>query len=102
MQDSQTITLSEKISDQKSGISLVFSPYKNGAALDYEYIDFFVSKEIVRLDPGKGHNFVLYAVGNGAEIAEKYLYISDGSIRGNEGNSTSPSKNWVLRYVIGC
>lgn len=100
MQGSQTISLKNPVSQQKNGIVLVFSPYDGGVAKDYMWISHFVSKKIVSLKPNSGHNFICFAQGNGGQVAEKYLYISDESIKGNDGNKNAPNNKWVLRYVL--
>lgn len=100
MQGSQTISLKNPVSQQKNGIALVFSPYDGGVAKDYMWISHFVSKKIVSLKPNSGHNFICFAQGNGGQVAEKYLYISDKSIKGNDGNKNAPNNKWVLRYVL--
>ena len=102
MQEGQTATLKESILDQKFGIILVFFPYSDGQGKDYIWESHFVPKKMVELHSGKGFNFPLYADGNGAVLAEKYLYITDTKITGNASNSTNANnKKWVLRYVIG-
>ena len=47
MTENQTATLSEKVSEQSSGIILVFSRYVDGAAQNYRINSFFISKMIV-------------------------------------------------------
>lgn len=49
MNENQTITLSSKVSEQTSGIVLVFCAYADGAAQNYHFQDFFIPKEIVRI-----------------------------------------------------
>lgn len=108
MSDAQTITLSEPISAQPHGISLVFSRYSNGAANDHNFVDFFIPKTIVAQKPGVGHTFLL-ATNVLTYIATKYLYINDGTIVGHENNTATGTANgitytnnaFVLRYVIG-
>lgn len=79
-----------------------FFPYSDGQGKDYIWESHFVPKKMVELHSGKGFNFPLYADGNGAVLAEKYLYITDTKITGNASNSTNANnKKWVLRYVIG-
>ena len=102
MNESQTITLSESISDQKTGIFLVFSPYSNGSPGDWGFISYAVPKVLVSKHSGKGSTFALKnsAVANGA-AAEKYLYITDNEIIGYDDNGSGAAASWVLRYVIG-
>lgn len=110
MNESQSITLAEKISQQPNGIALVFSSYNSETktANDFDFQDFFVSKQAVALQNGKGHQFTMSA-GNFSRMARKYLYISDTRITGNANNTASgtgsgityANNHFVLRYVIG-
>jgi len=110
MTASHTITLSEKVSQQPSGIVLVFSRYSGGAAQNYHWNEFFVSKEWVRRHPGTGHSFMMTNDGLFGLMASKYLYIHDDKIGGNDVNGESGTgasgiiynnAGFVLRYVIG-
>lgn len=108
MNGNQTVNLSENVSAQPNGIVLVFSTYANGAAVDANFIEFFVPKNIVAQKPGGGHSFMM-AKSLFDAIATKYLYINDGSIAGHADNTATGSANgityannaYVLRYVIG-
>jgi hypothetical protein len=110
MTASHVIPLSEKVSQQPNGIVLVFSRYSGGAAQDYHWNEFFVSKEWVRRHPGTGHSFMMTNDGLFSLMATKYLYIHDDKIGGNDvngqaGTGTSGiiynNAGFVLRYVIG-
>ena len=110
MTASHVITLSEKVSQQQSGIVLVFSRYSGGEAQNYHWNEFFVSKEWVRRHPGTGHSFMMTNDGLFSLMASKYLYIHDDKIGGNDANSQSGTgtsgitynnAGFVLRYVIG-
>lgn len=110
MTASHVITLSEKVSQQQSGIVLVFSRYSGGEAQNYHWNEFFVSKEWVRRHPGTGHSFIMTTDGLFSLMASKYLYIHDDKIGGNDVNSQSGTgasgitynnAGFVLRYVIG-
>ena len=113
MTSGQTITLSELISVQQSGIVLVFSRYISNAAVDYYYSCHFVPKQLVptALSAGQTSAAVsfLMATGKFEAIAAKYLYIKDDVIGGNDGNTATGTANGVtysngayaLRYVIG-
>lgn len=109
MKASQTASLSEAISKQPHGIVLVFSAYADGTAKDINFHSFFVHKNLVTNQSGKGHSFTL-ASSKFTNMATKYLYISDAEIKGNDDNEltgTLPSgitysnNAFVLRYVIG-
>lgn len=104
----QVATLSETISEQPTGIDLVFSRYENGAATENNYIHFFVPKAFVSEKNGYGHTFLL-AANKFAVVATKYLYVNDERITGHADNSATGTVNgitfnnagFVLRYVIG-
>lgn len=109
MTEMHNISLAEKISEQKNGIVLVFSAYSNGAAQDYSFNSFFVSKRFIKEKSGFGNTFIM-ASNTFGNIATKYLYINDASIAGNEHNDASGTSatgitynntSFVLRYVIG-
>ena len=106
--DSQTVTFSEKVSQQANGIVLVFSRYNDGT-LDESFICRYVPKQIVSLKPGKGHTFPLFS-GTLSTAAVKYIYISDDRLTGHANNTASGTANsgikyqndyFCLRYVLG-
>ena len=98
-----TITLSEPISQQTSGIVLIFSAYDSGAK-PYNFHCFFVPKQFVSLYNGKGMYFSLVDF-DPANDARKYLYIKDTTIQGNANNGgvhhNLNNSKFVLREVIG-
>ena len=98
-----TITLSEPISQQTSGIVLIFSAYDSGAK-PYNFHCFFVPKQFISLHNGNGMYFSLVDF-NPANDARKYLYIKDTTIQGNENNEgvhyNLNNSKFVLREVIG-
>lgn len=108
---SQIITLSEPISEQLTGIILVFSWYdtSTSTARDTSFNTFFVSKEQARLLPNCGHTFIMSINAGFSAIGAKYLFLTDNNISGHVGNTTSgtnsgitfDNSNYVLRYVIG-
>ncbi len=110
MTEGQTITLSEAVSKQATGIVLVFSRYNPGEGVLNEQFNYhFVPKQIVALQSGKGSIFPM-STSNETFAASKYLYISDGSIKGHANNDaigtgnsgvTFTNNRFVLRYVIG-
>lgn len=109
MQGTQTITLSEKVSEQVNGIVLVFSEYANDAAQDYNFSFHFVPKEFVSLYSGYGSSFFLNNSKLGL-VGSKYLYIRDDNISGNAANIETgtgasgikyTNNRWVLRAIIG-
>lgn len=105
----QTITLAEAISAQPNGVVLVFSLYRDGAAAEASINTFFVSKKQVELFPEVGHTFIMGINAGFSSIGAKYLYFTDTTIYGHEGNNSVSTNsgisfknnNYVLRYVIG-
>lgn len=112
MNASQTAYLTEGVSEQFSGIVLVFSNYDTssgtGVANNYDWHCFYVPKRLVELQSGTGHTFNMMSQAFG-DIASKYLYISDKEITGNDVNTTNGTRNgitynnakYVMRYVLG-
>ena len=108
MNADQTITLSEPISRQPSGIILSFSPYENNTAGDHNFNRFYISKYDVLTHGGSSGTFTMFR-NLFSMIATKTLYISDQTIKGHANNVASGTqngityngKNWVLREVVG-
>lgn len=109
MTSGHSITLSEQVSVQPSGICLVFSEYVDGATQNTTFTSFFVSKKVVASHGGCGHCFRM-CTSNLAYFATKYLYIHDSKIVGHDNNSLTgtgtcgikyTNNRFVLRYVIG-
>ena len=100
--------LTENITDQMSGVVLVFSRYENATVQDNNFQFFFVPKFFIGQYKGYGCTFVLAANKFGA-IATKYLYINDGYITGHADNNVKGTVNgitydnsaFIMRYVIG-
>ena len=111
MNASQTVPLSEKISEQINGIVLIWSAYQNGTAQNYDWIYTFIPKRhaIEAESNGKGVNTGVMATNNFSKIATKYVYVYDTSIVGHANNESTGTNNgvtrdnkyWVLRYVMG-
>ena len=110
MTENHTATLSEKVSEQPSGIVLVFCRYAEGAAQNYGFNSFFVSKAFIGDHSGQGSVFTLNNTASFSNLAAKYLYLHDDKITGNaDNNKTGTSASgitynnaaFVLRYVIG-
>jgi hypothetical protein len=111
MTASHTINLSDNISNQLSGIVLVFSRYdvEGNVELNEHFSYHFYPKQMVALHEGNGSIFNM-STSNETFSASKYLYISDKSISGHENNNLTgtgatgvkyDNKRFVLRYVIG-
>lgn len=102
---SQTVTLSDKVSNQLNGIILVWSYYSSGAK-NWNWNSIFVPKEFALNYPGYGIGMILY----GAYLGVKYVYINDQTLTGAADNSKSTvavsgvtfsPANYVLRDVWG-
>lgn len=107
MNETQTITLSDSVSEQTNGIILVFSTYSGGLSQDYDFHSFVIPKWVINKHSGQGHKFEMMG-GLASAFSVKYLYISDKKITGHKNNTQSgngiiPYSNsaFVLRYVIG-
>ena len=105
------ITLAEKISEQMSGVVLVFSFYSDGVAQNVAFKSEFIPKMQVALNNGRGMTFLLSSGTPFKSFASKYLYIFDTKITGNANNTESGTSStsgisyvngsYCLRYVIG-
>lgn len=121
----QVYNLSEKISEQKQGIIILFSALNidyhkasnpnMGQSLafyepkDYWFISRFVHKKEVELFPGAGHSFLL--IGSNeftwSSTALHYLYINDEQINDNVynlfdcANATQYGSYWTNKPVTG-
>lgn len=107
MNENQTANLTERISEQNSGIVLVFSSYTPGeGAHDYGWYEYFIPKTIVTLKPGGGHHALIpdNSMDYGVRAC-KYLYVFDDHINGNAYNvgvhGNINNSLTVLRYIIG-
>lgn len=113
MTENQSITLSEKISQQPTGIVIIWSAYRDGQSQNFHWYFQFVPKFILSL-PTTTKQFdtdiFLCAGGQSQYAAMKELTITDDVIYGRVGNSsnklivngiTCVNNEWVLRAVIG-
>ena len=108
MNGNQSITLSEPVSEQPTGIVLLFSLY-DGSALDNSFNTFFISKKQVEMFPSCGHTFIMGINAGFSAMGAKYLYFTDTVITGHAGNTsngtnsgiTFDNSEYVLRAVIG-
>jgi hypothetical protein len=110
MENGKTIGLAELISEQPSGIVLVFSYYNltNNTTTNYDFCSFFVPKFMATALSSVGHSFTMSRAGFGV-VANRYLSIYDNKIVGTTYNTQSGTLNgitfqnnaFVLRYVIG-
>lgn len=108
MNENQTITLSEYVTEQLSGIVLVWSAYDSGSALNIDWQYQFIPKDhVIRADIG--------TIGSGLFIStvagRKFVYVNNKTITGHSQNDnvielqnvgiTLTNTHWVLRYVLG-
>lgn len=113
MQAGQTATFSEPLSQQQSGIVLVFSRYANSTAQDYQYSCHFVPKQLVTAALAAGQTAagvaVTMATSKYEYIAGKYLRVTETGVSGDETNTATGTSNGItynngsfaLRYIIG-
>lgn len=93
---SQTITLSEPVSAQRTGIVLRWQYYSDSTARQYNYNYTFIPKTHVADAAGVGVNCVIATSSN---IASKYVYVSDEQIKGNDYNMAEQTGNGGLVMV---
>ena len=108
MNGDQDLTFSEPVSEQLTGIVLVWSFYSTKAE-DYGWRTFFIPKAMVQLHNGVGYDCPLSRP-KSSYFGHKYVYIYDTHIKGHADNVATGTANnvpyannkWVLRYVFGC
>lgn len=110
MKGSQTANLNGLVTSQLNGIVLVWSHYQNDTVKDEGFTFFFVPKSFISItnDAGYGVNCPIAHNAFGV-VANKYVYIHDDRIVGNDINSSTGTSNgityannrMVLRYVLG-
>ena len=109
---SQSLTFSEKMSQQQYGVVLIFSRYASSGVQNYAYSCHFVPKMIFTAMSASSANMNLIMGTAGFEyVAGKSFTISDTGISGNDTNSASGTSAlsgitynngmFALRYVIG-
>lgn len=109
----ETITFSEPMSRQQSGVVLVFSRYTSGTARDYYYSCHFIPKHLVTAATNAGQTAagvaITMATSQFEYIAGKYVRVTETGVTGDETNNASGTTNGItynnggfaLRYVIG-
>lgn len=108
MHSGQTITLSDHISGQRSGIVLVWQAYVNQQAINADFVYTFIPKFHIQNYSGAGVCCWLAAPG-AWKTASKYVYVKDRTITGHDINSSTGSASgitydatyWVLTKVLG-
>ena len=109
MRDGQSLTLSEPVRNQLSGIVLVWSAYVNGFAQNYDWFYQYVPKDHVIARNGQGVTTGLMVNARASYAGVKYVYVYNDRITGNASNVESVTgsgitlnnAHWILRYVIG-
>ena len=114
MSATQNAILAQLVSEQNSGIVVVFSQYKGdaytGSAMDYGWNTFYIPKALVIDKPGIKLSWHLQDSGEFYWIGAKELYIHDDHITGHANNTkkgtgrsgiTYDNTQFVLRYVYG-
>lgn len=108
----QTITFSEPLSQQQSGVVLVFSRYTT-TAQDYYFSCHFIPKLLVSTAVGAGQTAAGVAISMATSefdyIAAKFVRVTETGVTGDATNNASGTKNGItynnggfaLRYVIG-
>lgn len=109
----QTVTFSEPMSQQQSGVVLIFSRYTSGSARDYYYSCHFIPKQLVAAATAAGQTAAGVAATMATSqfdyIAGKFLRVTETGVTGDETNDASGTTNGItynnggfaLRYVIG-
>lgn len=105
-----TTTLSQKISEQKNGIVLVWQGYNNSAVQTYDFNFTFIPKWQMISNSSRGVSCFLVN-STGTVLGTKYVYVYDNKIIGNDANGngstsrasgiTTTNNKWVLTKVLG-
>ena len=111
MNETQTVYLEEKLSEQQNGIIIVWSYYDPPNAQNWSW-NFTVIPKIFTTDNTSVGGMCTFMVNNATfgSVAVKYLYIYDNRIKGNENNTKTgtgasaikyANNKFVLRWVYG-
>lgn len=105
----ETANLSETVSQQASGIVLVFGRYIAGRPEYGNYNSFFIPKQVVQNHGGASHAFNMNTA-DFSVLTTKYVYVGDSQIVGTSNNSSKGQSTsglyfdntaYALEYVIG-
>lgn len=101
-----TFTNGQKLSDQLTGIVLVWSAYSNNAAQNNNFFYQFVPKWHVYTHPSSGICAIMPDNNmNTNTVCKKYVYVHDDKVVGNDNNNATGTgfnnKAKVLRAIIG-
>ena len=109
MKGDQTAVLSEKISEQKNGIVLVFQPYRDNTPQLWGLYSYFFPKYLIELfGNGIGYHITIPNNDNGIS-ATKYIRFNDDYLSGDGKNesivtifgTSIDNKSAVLTAIIG-
>lgn len=99
MNAGQRANLSQKISEQKNGIVLIFSGYSNDSVKNYDHATCFVPKTFLNFFSGGG---IMIPMGGSQGVdGSKYIYIYDDHLEGNAANVSGNNGKYVLSQVVG-
>lgn len=103
MNASQSVTLSDKVSNQLTGIIIAWSYFNGSSGQNSDWNYTFIPKEHVLRHEGTGVGCVLGLTGGSSNLwTTKYIYVNDTTITGHAFNGTDDnSRKFVLRYVYG-
>lgn len=92
--DPQSVKPSMKISDCLTGWKLVFGAFANNQFSGNQLREADISKTSVAAYPGMGR--VIGLIDYNMQVAYKYIYVTDGEIKGNENNADGVKGQVVL------
>lgn len=103
MSGSQSITLSQGVLSQNTGIVLHWQAYSDGSPTNSNHTYCFIPKWHVLSLSGAGVSCLLEYLGGGnTSVIRKYVYVGNTTISGNDLNQTATNANTrVLTDVFG-
>lgn len=98
----QEVPLSEPISEQPNGIVLVWSFYDGSSSANSDWCYHFVPKfAVINSITSGGGIHVQLGNSTWSSLCQKYVYVHDEKLKGNDANKTGNASSFVLRYVLG-
>lgn len=98
----QEAELSEPVSIQPNGIVLVWSFYDGSSSANSDWCYHFVPKfAVVNSITSGGGIHVQLGNSTWSSLCQKYVYVHDEKLKGNDVNKTGNASSFVLRYVLG-
>ncbi len=101
MHGTQTATLSHLVSDQETGIVLVWQAYSGGELKSYDVVHTFVPKWHATDRAGVGLQCTIWSGNSASGPFQKYVYVHNDRITGNAMNAEAPRNGHVLTAVLG-